>query len=210
MYQFIIFIAFVLTFNRNVALVTLGVGDEVTVTFTGNELYLRVPNPKKRDSERYTVCFKSKPNNVAEYCPRGYATLYYWSWSNLPESQYSIDRKGRLIDSTDKIQGNVVFNSDGSLTLRVQELPYGCSVKLLNAEKVVITTTTGKTTTTVTVPAAKTSNNTVYYVIGSLALLFALIVGSAILFICWSRNSKSNSANPESVKIVENVFRYVH
>uniref|UniRef100_A0A7E4VDQ5 Uncharacterized protein n=1 Tax=Panagrellus redivivus TaxID=6233 RepID=A0A7E4VDQ5_PANRE len=190
MYHLFAFVLLMVTIQDSLTLVMLGVGDEVTVTFTGNLLRLHVLNPKRRHRERFTVCFKSHPNNIAEYCPRGYATLYYWSWENLPASQYRINRRGKLDGSTDEIEGDVVFNDDGSVTLRVQELPYGCSVKLLNAEKVIPTTTTEKPTTTVTVPEVKTLNNTVYYVIGGLAVLLVVIVGTAAIWICYSRKSK--------------------
>uniref|UniRef100_A0A7E4VF00 Uncharacterized protein n=1 Tax=Panagrellus redivivus TaxID=6233 RepID=A0A7E4VF00_PANRE len=144
-------------------------GDEKTISFTGAILHLHIENPKK-----------TKNKSLLDH---------------KPVSTYQINRRGDLVQSDDRINGGVVFNVDGSVTLKVAELPYGCIVKLLNAVEVIPTTTTiTQTPTTVTVSTAKTSNNIVYYVIGGLALLLMLFVGASIAWICWARKPETKKA----------------
>uniref|UniRef100_A0A7E4VNG5 ZP domain-containing protein n=1 Tax=Panagrellus redivivus TaxID=6233 RepID=A0A7E4VNG5_PANRE len=192
MSQFNVFLLLMLTLCQSHAVALMRVGDEKAITFTGDLLHLHIVNPKKRDSERFTVCFKSHSNNIGKHCPRGYASLYYWSFYSLSASEYQINRRGKLVgNSFDKIYGDVVFNADGSVTIKVVELPYGCFVKLLNAEEVIPTTTTTTLKTTTAVLVKEASNNIVFFVIGGLALILFLIVGGATVWICWSRKSKT-------------------
>uniref|UniRef100_A0A7E4VP84 Hexosyltransferase n=1 Tax=Panagrellus redivivus TaxID=6233 RepID=A0A7E4VP84_PANRE len=159
-----LFLALLLfTLHLNFAVVTLGVGDEKTVSFTGDMLYVHVENPKNRDSERYTICFKSYPNAVGEHCPLGYGSLYYYSWNGNPRATFRITRRGSLDRSNLKIEGGVVFNVDGSVTLKVTELPHGSIVKLSNANEIIPTTTTEKTST-VTVP--ESSEIAYHFIVG--------------------------------------------
>uniref|UniRef100_A0A7E4UVK6 Uncharacterized protein n=1 Tax=Panagrellus redivivus TaxID=6233 RepID=A0A7E4UVK6_PANRE len=203
MYHFISFLILVFVLDHSGAVVSMKVGDERTISFTGDILHLHIENPKKRNKERFVICLKSYPNNIASHCPQGYASVYYWTFAGLPASKYKINRRGKLVDEgVDKIAGDVVFNADNSLTLRVVELPYGCIVKLLNAVEVIPTTTTQKTTTTVTVPTKKASNNTIFYVIGGLALSFVLIVGGMIAWICWSRKPLTKKEAKDEVIVV--------
>uniref|UniRef100_A0A7E4V4P2 Transmembrane protein n=1 Tax=Panagrellus redivivus TaxID=6233 RepID=A0A7E4V4P2_PANRE len=103
-------------------------------------------------------------------------------------------RRGTIVDGTSsRIRGWVLFGDDGSVTIKAVQFPPGCYAHLVNAEKVIPTTTTVSQSTITTTETVQTASFTIYYVIGGLALLFGLIVGVVIAFICWSRKSRSSN-----------------
>uniref|UniRef100_A0A7E4V5N3 DOMON domain-containing protein n=1 Tax=Panagrellus redivivus TaxID=6233 RepID=A0A7E4V5N3_PANRE len=174
-------------------------GEEVTVTFTGPELQIEIDN-HKTEGEMFVMCFKSYPNNYARRCPIGYASLYYLTSQWGITYRYYITRRGHLSDtSLTDVLGPIVFGKDGSITLLVYKLPSKCTLRVLNAAKVVPTTTTTTTTTTekttTTIASIKeTSYKTVYFVIGGLALLLIIIIAVGIVWILWHR--KTNATPP--------------
>uniref|UniRef100_A0A7E4V600 Galectin n=1 Tax=Panagrellus redivivus TaxID=6233 RepID=A0A7E4V600_PANRE len=196
MYNYNALLTFVVGMSYCVCDFNIFVGDEVTITFNGPRLYFNIENPQLHDWKRFVLCFKSYPNTVREHCPRGYALFYSYVLGQA-RICYKMTRLGTIVDaSASKMRGSVFFGNDGSVTIKVLQLPPSGYVRLINAQKVVPTTTTTTipVRSTTTIPkTVKTTSYTVYYVIGGLVLLFILIVGSVIAWLCWSRKSRLSS-----------------
>uniref|UniRef100_A0A7E5A1I0 Ephrin RBD domain-containing protein n=1 Tax=Panagrellus redivivus TaxID=6233 RepID=A0A7E5A1I0_PANRE len=177
--------------------------DEVTITFTGPELLIEIDNHDDQGNV-FVMCFKSYPNSYANRCPKGYASLYYWTTENILSYRYFINRKGELLYATlTLIVGKIVFGEDGSVTLLVHKLPRACTFRLLNAQKVIQTTTTTTTAqiTSTTTLIKKASYNTVYFVVGGLAILLILIIVFIVAYLLWSK--KANTINNQAVPIIQ-------
>uniref|UniRef100_A0A7E4VPS2 Uncharacterized protein n=1 Tax=Panagrellus redivivus TaxID=6233 RepID=A0A7E4VPS2_PANRE len=173
--------------------VYLFLNDEIRVTFSGPELMINMENPRLTEALQFVLCLKSYPTTTQKYCPKGYASFYYW-FVGQDRIRYRMTRYGMIVDGTASIiRGNVLFDYDGSVTIKVVKLPPGSYVHLVNAEKVIPTTTTIRqsTTTMTTTDMVKTASFTIYYVIGGLALVLVLIVGAVIACICWSKKSRA-------------------
>uniref|UniRef100_A0A7E4V4R2 Ephrin RBD domain-containing protein n=1 Tax=Panagrellus redivivus TaxID=6233 RepID=A0A7E4V4R2_PANRE len=173
------FLIFFVGIHHCSADVNLFLNDEVTVTFNGPELLLNVENPRLKKWEQFTLCLKSVPSTVQKYCPKGYASFFYWVIGQ-ERIRYRMTRSGKIVGGQ-------------YITIKAVQFPPGCYVHLVNAEKVIPTTTTIPRSTITTTQMVATASFTIYYVIGGLTLLFVLIVGVVTAYICWSRKSRSSN-----------------
>uniref|UniRef100_A0A7E4UY04 Uncharacterized protein n=1 Tax=Panagrellus redivivus TaxID=6233 RepID=A0A7E4UY04_PANRE len=177
-FEFLVFAA-VICFGQ--AEVKLKQGKNATVAFEGDELSIRVENPKV-DNEPLILCFGSSSDFKFKFCPQGYAGIVMNV--NEREATYKLNRHGKLLKLRVDISigGTVVFEVDGTVNVLVESMPSRMKVSLPDAFIPVKTTTA-----LITVTRESTTNKAMIGIICggvSLFLLF-IIVGCILLYFLW-------------------------